>query len=104
MTVYTGLVITAIVLLGIITYLRVFVLDKRRQERFSGLERVSTSTAKLVRALMVRHADEDVQFRGALVKALSDSKMICADCPLRNSQMCQECGRYASGEGRNPAP
>jgi len=102
MSLWTVLVIAAIGLLALLTVLKVFIVDRRKHEAFKGLQRISHHTARLVRSLLIRHADEDVAFRRDLISAITDAKMLCDDCPLRRSSICSDCGRYASGEGRTP--
>jgi hypothetical protein len=100
MSVMAGLVIAAILVLALITALKVFVVDRRNHEAFGSLQRVTHATTKLVRSILIRHADEDAGFRAQLVKELADGQMLCADCPLRRSSICKDCGRFAAGDGR----
>lgn len=100
MSLMTVVVIAACVLLAILVALKVFVADTRKRDILGGLVRSSQATAKLLRVVILRHADEDAGLKQELLTALAEGKVLCDDCPLHHSAICGECGRYASGEGR----
>lgn len=52
-----------------------------------------------VRVLAFHHAS-DPALRAHLITSLAEADVLCAHCPLRQSSLCEECGRFASGEGR----
>ncbi len=41
----------------------------------------------------------DKALRKNLITALTESEVLCSHCPLLHSELCKECGRFASGEG-----
>lgn len=55
-----------------------------------------------VRAIAFHHA-QDPALRTHLIASLAEANVLCAHCPLRNSDLCHDCGRFASGEGRAKA-
>lgn len=103
MSVMTVVVIAACSVLAILVGLKVFVADTRKRDVLGGLMRSTQATARLLRVMILRSVDVDAPLKQELLTALAEEKVLCDDCPLRRSSLCEECGRFASGEGRKPA-
>ncbi len=92
-----------IFLLSILTLATVLkaVFYRREQERLNDIRRALRTTSDVVRALALHHAQGNKELQVTLTDVFQTNGTRCADCPLRNSTFCEDCGRWASGAGRD---
>lgn len=79
-------------------------LEAEKVERFNALAtNVGTAASELrLISIVSRHIAVDClkdnpTLRADLIQSLEHAGAVCADCPLRNSSICDECGRETIG-------